>query len=547
MSELRADVVVVGAGGAGLPAAISARDEGASVIVLESNYDIGGHAMLSSGIVCLGGGTSYQKKWGIEDSADQIFLDFTDHNNQQFRRSDRDLVRRFADESASTFEFLVENGLRFRDQPPTINPGLGSIPRVALVDRFSDDFNITINGTGGSGVVRALEASARRKGVAFLLSHRLTRIHRPDGGRVTGVTARFDGRDVHVLARKGVILATGGHTSNVDFRRMFDARLTEEYQTAGEPWTKQNADGELLAMDIGAGLWGVGIQASDAERSEGGGRTVTKTLHIGARYGYNGLKWDPRSPVFDRARASGLTVSNWQDLILVNQVGKRFWSEVDSRWDAFMQTTAAGRDFIQACLGTNGNLGRDRSANGGGPIWAIFDANAVERERWVPEPPHVDPAGWFFSANSVRELAQKIHNPYQRQPIDAAVLEETVETWNLYVETGNDPEFGRPTPPNRQAALSRRIIAPPFYAAWATPILHDSLSGLRVDPGGRVLDTRGRVIPGLFCAGESAGGFGLHGLPRAIVFGRIAGHEAARACPSTSASEPLEGADPAPP
>src|SRR3989304_3643255 len=70
-----ADVVVIGAGVSGLAASIRARDSGASVIVVDSNFDIGGHGMLSGGQVVLGGGTSLQKKFNIQDSADQVYLD----------------------------------------------------------------------------------------------------------------------------------------------------------------------------------------------------------------------------------------------------------------------------------------------------------------------------------------------------------------------------------------------------------------------------------------------------------------------------------------
>src|SRR2546421_2294402 len=85
-----ADVVVVGAGASGLPAAIMARDRGASVIVIDANHDIGGHAMLSGGRVPLGGGTNLQKKYGVTDSADQVYLDHTNHRNSEFRYCDRD-------------------------------------------------------------------------------------------------------------------------------------------------------------------------------------------------------------------------------------------------------------------------------------------------------------------------------------------------------------------------------------------------------------------------------------------------------------------------
>ena len=76
--DLEADVIVIGSGAAGLPAAIAAIDNGVSVIVVEANYDIGGHAILSGGNTPLGGGTSAQKKYGIEDSPDLVFSDLTD-------------------------------------------------------------------------------------------------------------------------------------------------------------------------------------------------------------------------------------------------------------------------------------------------------------------------------------------------------------------------------------------------------------------------------------------------------------------------------------
>ena len=501
-----ADIVIVGAGAAGLPAAITARDRGASVIVLEENHDIGGHAMLSGGFIPLGGGTPMQKKYRIEDSADQVYLDHTNHRIPEGKYGDRELIRVWADESLATVEFLIENGIRFVDRLPTIEDG-GSVPRRLQAELFSNNLKETINGRNGSGVVRPLEKSARAKGVEFLLRHRMTRIvrERPSSGKVLGVVAAVDGQDVNVRARKGVILATGGHSSNVSFRRMFDPRLTEEYQTAGEPWSRQNADGELQAMAIGAALWATGNQACE------NGKAVTKTKHIGCRWGYVNLKWKTESPVFSLAGASGLTVTDYQNVILVNQVGRRFWNEVDESYD-----------FINACLGTNGNLGRiEGKANGGGPIWAIFDADALSREKWDPSPPQVDPEGWFFRADTVAELAGRIANPHQHRPIPARTLEETVARYNTYVEAGMDPEFGKPAP------RRYKFRTAPFYAAWATPIVHDTQTGLRTSPKCQVIDVHGQIIPGLFAAGEVAGGFALHGLPRAMVFGRIAGREAA--------------------
>src|SRR5207245_6549378 len=144
-----ADVVVIGAGASGLPAAIMARDRSATVILIDANHDIGGHAMLSGGRVPLGGGTSLQKKYGIVDSADQVYLDHTDHKNQEFRFSDRDLVRMWADENVATFEFLIENGVKFLDiAPGTLrrapNPiPQGSVPRLFSTQVYSNQLRET--------------------------------------------------------------------------------------------------------------------------------------------------------------------------------------------------------------------------------------------------------------------------------------------------------------------------------------------------------------------------------------------------------------------
>src|SRR3989442_8002965 len=103
-----ADVVIVGAGASGLPAAIMAREQGASVMVVEENHDIGGHAILRGGNLPLGGGTRVQKKNGIEDSAGHGFLYHTNHVNPPMRWADRDLFCASGGEKLATFSFLVE-------------------------------------------------------------------------------------------------------------------------------------------------------------------------------------------------------------------------------------------------------------------------------------------------------------------------------------------------------------------------------------------------------------------------------------------------------
>ena len=105
--------------------------------------------------------------------------------------------------------------------------------------------------------------------------------------------------------------------------------------------------------------------------------------------------------------------------------------------------------------------------------------------------------------------------------MSGAVLQETVNRYNSFVAAGADSDFKKPTP-------MYKIETPPFYAAWATPILHDTLTGLRTNTNTEVMDVHGEVIPSLYCAGESQGGFAQHGLARCLVFGRIAGRHAAK-------------------
>jgi len=319
-----ADVVVVGAGASGLPASIEAAEHGASVIVIDQNYDIGGHAIESGGNIALGGGTSLQKKYGIEDSPDRMFEDLV--NWHDYRFSDREIVRAFCDWSAPTFEWLLKHGVVFPDKSPgQADGGPETVKRAQTVTWTGEVSAYAPNGGNGTALMRPLEASARKLGVQILLQHSMTGLVR-DGnfsGRVLGITAAFQGKTLNIQAKKAVFLGTGGHTSNVNFRRIFDPRLTEEYQVVGEPYSRQTGDGEIAAMQIGASLWGAANQTVETlARSH----IFEKPYVIGNQYGYpqggghrkENLK---DSPIAGLARAIGLQVTNYQNIIHVNQVG----------------------------------------------------------------------------------------------------------------------------------------------------------------------------------------------------------------------------------
>ena len=507
--DRQADVVVIGAGAGGFAAAIAARDQGVSVMLVEQNFDIGGRAILSGGACYLGGGTWLQKEAGIEDSPEAVFYDWTLQDHPMNRYNDREIVRTYVDNCIATFDFLTENGV---DWLPLGSPSrLDSVPRRPSPRQWPIASEVIVPTQRGSGLMRPLERSARAKGVEILLSHRMTSFVRegPTSGRVLGVTAMEvdewyepTGRTVAIEALNGVIFATGGHSSNVNFRRMFDPRLTEEYQVHGDGWTPQNADGELAAMAIGASLWGTANQTNESDGQLSKGRLATRS-------NYHGLAFTPDAPNFFREKATGLRVRDWQNLILVKETGRRFYDE-----------TAGIRDY-QYFFAAMQWTGDPNKLNGGGPIWAIFDADGVEREGWNVKPPYVDPDGYFFTADTLEQLASSIKSKYQWRPMPGEVLRETVERYNSFVDSGVDEDFQKPRP-------LYKIQRPPFYAAWDTPCVHDTYAGIRMNTRAQVLDTQGEVIPGLYVAGESSGGFGQHGLGRAFVYGRIAGMDAAR-------------------
>ncbi len=540
-----ADIVVIGSGATGLPAAIHAHEAGASVILIEAEPHTGGHAMTAGGNVPLGGGTAAQQAAGIEDSPDLVFLDNTDWSVVQpngfpdYRYNDRELVRAFADANVSTYAWLLAHGVVFADKAPDAFGGT-SVGNSAPREMHAVPLHWTIAQTGkpepaataatrstGNGLMRPLDAAARAAGVEILLEHRMTAIHReaPGAGRVTGVQIVHNGEVRHIRARKAVIIGTGGHTGNVEFRRMFDPRLTEEYcGLGGMPWSDQDASGEIAAMAIGASLWGLYNQTGEF------GLHLTKPFSIGNQYNYRCF-WQPGSAVFDKARAIGLQVNDWQNVITVNMLGQRFFDETEGNFTAnnYGQISnyrhgdyrnASGIKYRPANWVNAALSGIGDGHNGGGPIWAIFDSAAAEREGWITEPPHVDRAeGFFFSADTIGELASKIVMKYQRVPMPPAALEATVARYNGFVDSGVDSDFGKPAP-------AHKIVTPRFHAAWATPTPHDSRAGLRINAKCQVVDRAGQVIPGLYCGGESAGGFSQHGLARALVQGLIAARNA---------------------
>jgi hypothetical protein len=572
--DYEADVVVIGSGAMGMPSAIRARDAGASVIVVETNWEVGGRALVSAGQVDLGGGTSDQVAAGIVDSPDSVFQDLMDwsilmtHGVADYKYNDTDVIRAYADNSVNSYNFLLANGWTPGELfNRTMSTGLSATrTRYSVIEGSEIHGAFSPRGSQGSAFLRPLEASARTKGVEFMLNRHVDSIFRenPTSGRVLGVRAsytpwippgtntrmeslRSEGNinetrpNVNIKAKKAVIIASGGFNNNVDFRRQFDPRLTDQVVARNGPFGEADASGIIAAQVIGATLWGTALAY---ERPT----LYSKASSVGSLY--RGI-WEPTSPVFPFAGASGINIggAGWEHVIAVNQMGNRYYDEgiggyasqthtglvgttqrdpyVANDWrnssTEWMRQVYERRSYIDAALARNeGSTAPDYSA---GPNWAIFDAGAVERREWNVTYPDTDPE-YFFSANTIAELAGQIINcPRSTVPMPAANLEATVARYNGFVDTGVDLDFAKPA-----ERLSAKIETPPFYAGWTSLRQHDSYGGLRVNRNAQVIDMWGNVIPSLYAGGESVGVFCFHGLTRGLVLGYIAGaHGAALA------------------
>src|SRR2546428_1338456 len=630
-----ADVVIIGGGCTGLPAAIRARDLGASVIIVDQNFDLGGKMLHSGGQVSFGGGDPLQlrdiagendregfvtapRRQSVEElteDPDFLFRDHTDWSvmdaaaQAPYRYNERDLHRAYADNCSATREFLMANYVRFgRIFGTHGNGGMSRARRAVtfLMEGATTDIKkgtvskkdagthkvrsihfapgvreagsfVASKGaraTGGA-LWRCLEFSARKKGVRFILTRHMDEIIREQqfSGRVVGIRAsyspRFDpetGRrleslwqdgnvddrteTIYIRARKAIIIGAGGHGANPQFRSMFYPAFREPaFVSSG--WALlgprgQDASGIIAGMRIGANLAGMQQNISYASTFHIPGNLATRDPYTDMLPGH---------PTFSTRGSTGINIANdsFQHLIAVNQVGKRFFNEmlvttreggaafpagprkgqpksgldhVQLGWRnasaANIRATYTEPNSIHAALAMNeGSKAPDFFS---GPIWAIFDRAAVERDKWNIDPPFTSPTnGFFFSADTIEELAAKIHKGHEFQRVPLAYLVETVKKWNAYVDKGSDPEFGR-----GPDAPMYKIEKPPFYAATLYAVWHDSYGGLRINGRAQVIDMQGEPILGLYAGGEYSGGGHQHGLGKGPRHGEIAGPNAAK-------------------
>jgi urocanate reductase len=551
--DYEADVVVLGAGGAGLPAACKAAVDGASVIVIESNWDTGGHSAVSEGNLHSGAGTDIQQKYGIVDSADQYYIDHTYGGLVVSRYNDRDYIRAIADNMVEAYDFIREEGVLVKDEEPTYSgtsafdpdatggSNCDTVKRQTLTDATTEGWE-SYRGKeeSGIGITRPLERSARALGVQFLMNYHMDVIYRETSGegRVMGVQASYtphtmpgsseplghlmtDGdiettqQTVTVRANKGVVVCTGGSTGNLTLRTAFDPRLGPEFDgLAGMPFSDQDGSGELASMRIGASL---GTMTSyDAH----GGGQITMCKRVGCRYGY-GSGFAKSSKVWPLVVANGVNL-DLDSMVIVNMLGQRCGNSDVLALGKYNDKTHDWYDTALASVVIDPD-GDGNAVRYGGPLWAIFDQACADSHDWDMEQGTVDyDNGYCFKADTLEELAQKVVNKYYEDvKMDPNTLVETITNYNSYVDAGEDPEWGTID------HLVNKVETGPFYAAWAMPNLHDTHAGLRVNPAMQVVDILGEPIPGLYAAGECSAGSRAHGHGRVITAGYIAGRSAA--------------------
>jgi tricarballylate dehydrogenase len=481
----RRQVIVLGAGNAGLCAALAAREQGAAVTLLEAAppAEQGGNSAFTAGAmrVAYSGAADLAELLPDLTSAELARTDFGSYPRSAFLddmarvteyRCDPELTDVLVSQSMPALRWMRGQGVRF----------LPSYGRQAFeVDgrfTFWGGLAVEVSG-GGKGLVEALFARAAAAGVDIRHEHRAVALAE-DGGRVSGVVVRREGRR-ETLAADAVVLATGGFQANAEWRTRY---LGPGWDLARVRGTRFNiCDGIRMALDIGA-------------------------MPFGNWSGCHAVGWDRNAPLTGNlAVGDGYQKHSYPFGIMVNAAGQRFVDE--------------GADFRNY---TYAKYGREILAQPGQFAWQVFDAKVAHLLRDEYRIREVSKV----TGGSLEELAGRLEG------VDAAAFLGTVARYNAAVD--QSVPFNPAVRDGRRAALAvpksnwaTLLDTPPFAAYEVTCGITFTFGGLRITPGGAVLDVASRAIPGLFACGELVGGLfyfnypGGSGLTAGAVFGRIAG------------------------
>jgi urocanate reductase len=495
--ELTADVIIIGGGGAGLSAGVSANLAGASVILVEKMPQLGGNTLLS-GAAYNAADPERQKALNMTDQEKQTvenilaeeqedplvqewqatlqeewdaYLESGDtalfdspslHKLQTYNGGDKlgdpALIDILCEQALPTVEWAEDKGMGFEDYIFTVLGGLWNRahqPSLPLGTGWIETYENYFNENPDT--------------MQILLNTKATELIVTDG-RVTGVICEGENGKVTLTAEKGVIIASGGFGNNVEMRDKYNTTWPSLTNLKSTNSSSATGDGILMATEVGAQL--VGMEQ-------------IQLLPMG----------DP-----DTGALFGNIEQSVQDRIFVNEQGNRFVDE------------GARRDVMTQALMEQTNS----------VMWTVLDKHSYPTgdvtNHFNETIDELVAAGRAFQADTLAELAEQID-------VDAANLEAAVEEFNACVDGAPDP-FGR-------TLFANKIDTPPFYAAKRVPTVHHTMGGIKIDTLARVIGEDGNPIPGLYAAGEVTGG--IHGTNRLggnaltdiNVFGRIAGESAA--------------------
>lgn len=487
------DIVIVGAGGAGMTAALTAAEKGANVIILESQAAVGGNSVRATGGMNAAdtpaqdenefgesagvektlktARTTYADNVTITKLAEEVEKQWADYQANPVGYFDSDelmeldtmiggkginnpeLVEELADESADGVEWLKKYGI---DLTSVGSFGGASVKRI----------HRPVNAEGktiavGSYMIPLLEKACEENDkISIQLETTATTILTDENGKAVGVKAvGATGNEVTVNA-KAVILATGGFGANLD--------MVAELVPALKGFMTTNA----------AGAQGQGIEMAQA--------LGAATVDMDQIQIHPTVQFDTAALITEGLRGDGA--------VLINADGKRFIDEVGTR------------DVVSAA----------EIAQPGSYSYLVVDQAMLDKSSVIAG--YVK-RGFVFQGNTYEELAEALG-------VDAATFAETMNTWNTYVEAKNDPDFSR-------TSFAQPLNTAPYYAIKVTAGVHHTMGGLVINTDTEVLKADGTAIAGLYAAGEVTGG--VHGANRLggnavadfVVFGRIAGEEAA--------------------
>ncbi|SHJ18174.1 fumarate reductase flavoprotein subunit/urocanate reductase [Clostridium amylolyticum] len=453
--EKNVDVVVIGGGGSGLAAAVTAHQNGAKVLVLEKMPKVGGNTIIS-GAAYNAVDPKRQAKAGVEDSVDK-------HYTQTYEGGDKvakpEMVRTFVENAYPGIEWLESMGMQFKDDIFTV---LGALwPRS----------HKPVKPLGTGYIETYMNYIEKNKAdIEIMVNSKATELI-VENGKVVGVKAEGADDEIVAKASKGVVMATGGFAANVEMRNKYNKMWSDLTNIKTTNHVGPTGDGIFMAEKAGANL--VGMEH-------------IQLLPMG----------DPKT-----GSLSGNIEQGVENRIFVNKDGNRFVDE------------GARRDVMTKALFEQ----KDAS------MWVILDKHSYPtgdtKNNFNESIDELVKAGRAYKADTLEDLAKQIGaNPDN--------LKNAVAEFNKSVETKAKDKFGR-------TLYKDKIDTAPFYAGARVPTAHHTMGGIEINPSAQVLDKNGKVIRGLYAAGETTGGIhgsnrlGGNALADTVVFGRIAGKSAA--------------------